>query len=172
MKKYLKFSGIVALVFALVAFILMMACKSIIHVDNSGTWYSGIAAIFAGGKASALGFEGDFDGKLAWTALIAWILILAAMVIILAGIILPLLKVKALDKFAGVLNLVAVCALVVGGILLFFTKPAFLGANDVDADNFKYWKLGGGFVVAGILAIIGGCFAILPAAFDFVGKKK
>ena len=169
MKKYLKYSGIVALVFALVAFILLMACKCIIHVDNSGTWYSGISAVFGGGKGAIAGFEGDANAKLAWVALIGWISILVAMIILLAGIILPLLKVKALDKFAGILNLVAVIALLVGGILVFFTVPAFAAANDLTAEN---WKLGGGFVAAGILAIIGGCFAILPAAVDFIGKKK
>lgn len=176
MKKYLKYSGIVALVFALVAFILLMAAHSVVYADNTANWYSGISAVFGGGTAqiSIAGWSnsGSVDAKLAWPALIGWISILVAMIILLAGIILPLLKVKVLDKFAGVLNLVAVAALVTAGILIFFTEPAFGAANEWSEESIKAWTLGGGYIAAGILAILGGCFAILPAAVDFIGKKK
>ena len=176
MKKYLKFSGLVALVFALVAFILLMASHSVVYAENHANWYSGISAVFGGGTAqiSIGGWSnsGSVDAKLAWPALIGWISILVAMVILLLGVILPLLKVKALEKFAGVLNLVAVCALVAGGILVFFTEPAFGAANEWSEDSIKAWTFGGGYIAAGILSIVGGCFAILPAAVDFIGKKK
>ena len=170
MKKYLKFAGAVAFVIGLVAFILLMATHSLVAKENSGTWFSGISAIFGGGKASALGFEGDSEAKLAWTALIAWILELVALLILCAGVVLPLLKVKALDKFAGILNLVAVIALVLAGILTFLTVPVFGAANDWS--DTKDWLLGAGWVVSGILAIVGGAVAILPAVVDFLGKKK
>ena len=174
MKKFLKFAGAVAFVFALVAFILLMATHSVVYADNTANWYSGLAAIFGKGTAQVniMGWSnsGDFDGKLAATALIGWILILVAMIILLAGVLLPLLKVKALDKFAGLLNLVAVCALVTAGILVFFTVPAFAAANEWNSADG--WTLGAGFIVAGILAILGGLIAILPAAVDFIGKKK
>lgn len=116
--------------------------------------------------------SGAVDAKLAWPALIGWILVLVAMIILLAGVVLPLLKVKALDKFAGVLNLVAVASLVTAGILIFFTEPAFGAANEWSEDAIKAWTLGGGYIAAGILAIVGGALAILPAAVDFIGKKK
>jgi hypothetical protein len=116
--------------------------------------------------------SGAVDAKLAWPALIGWILILVAMIILCAGVVLPLLKVKALDKFAGVLNLVAVGSLVAAGILIFFTEPAFGAANEWSSDAIKAWTLGGGYIAAGILAIVGGALAILPAAVDFIGKKK
>ena len=169
MKKVLKFAGLAACVLALVAFILLMATKSLVLKDNSGTWYSGISAVFGGGKGAVLGYEGDSNAKLAWTALLAWIFELVGMIILALGVILPLLKVKALDKFAGVLNLAAVALLVTAGVLTFFTVPAFAGANDLKAEN---WNLGAGFIVAGILAILGGLVAIAPAAVDFLGKKK
>ena len=176
MKKFLKFSGIVALVFALVAFILLMAAHSVVYADNTANWYSGISAVFGNGTAQVdiMGWSksGSVDAKLAWPALIGWILMLVAMVIILLGIVLPLVKVKALDKFAGVLNLVAVGALVTAGILVFFTEPAFGAANEWSEEAIKAWTLGGGYVAAGILSIIGGAVAILPAAVDFIGKKK
>ena len=41
MKKYLKYSGIVALVFALVAFILLMAAHSVVYADNTPSASSG-----------------------------------------------------------------------------------------------------------------------------------
>ena len=176
MKKYLKYSGIVALVFALVAFILLMAAHSVVYADNPANWYSGISAVFGNGTAQidVMGWSksGAVDAKLAWTALIGWILILVAMIIILAGVILPLLKIKVLEKFAGVLNLVAVGALVTAGILIFFTEPAFGAANEWSEEAIKAWTLGGGYIAAGILSIVGGAIAILPAAFDFIGKKK
>lgn len=166
MKKYLKFAGAVAFVFALVAFILLMATPGVKHVvGNSEYKFAGTLVLF-GGKQDYISYD------LAWTGLIAWILNIVAMLILCAGVVLPLLKVKALDKFAGVLNLVAVIALVAGGILLFFSAPAFGGANGADSDALKYYHLGAGWVVAGILAIVGGAIAILPAAVDFLGKKK
>ena len=176
MKKFLQFSGIIALVLGLVAFILLMASHSVVYADNTANWYSGISAVFGGGTAqvSIAGWSnsGSVNAKLAWPALIGWILILVAMIILLAGVVLPLLKVKALEKFAGVLNLVAVAALVTAGILVFFTEPAFGAANEWSEESIKAWTLGGGYIAAAILAILGGVVAILPAAVDFVGKKK
>ena len=176
MKKALKFSGLAALVFALVAFILLMASHSVVYADNTANWYSGISAVFGNGTAQVdvMGWSksGAVDAKLAWPALIGWILILVAMIILCAGVVLPLLKVKALDKFAGVLNLVAVGSLVAAGILIFFTEPAFGAANEWSEESIKAWTLGGGYIAAGILAIVGGALAILPAAVDFIGKKK
>ena len=160
MKKFLKFAGAVAFVLALVAFILMMATPAAFYqVGSNKLEYSGIAAIF-----------GNDDYKLAWSALLAWIFVLVAMLILCAGVVLPLLKVKALDKFAGVLNLTAVALLVVGGIFAFITLEAFKGANNLL--DPKGWQMGAGYVVAGILALVGGIVAILPAAVDFLGKKK
>ena len=76
MKKVLKFAGLAACVLALVAFILLMAAHSLVLDGNSGTWYSGISAVFGGGKAALAGYEGDSSAKLAWTALLAWIFVL------------------------------------------------------------------------------------------------
>lgn len=167
MKKYLKFSGIVAALFAIVAFILLMATTGVFYkYGNTQYNYEGTVVLFGAEKETWLGTTKIAPAA---TGLIGWILIMAALVIILLGIILPLLKVKALDKFAGVLNLVAVIALIVAGVLLFFSKGAFCSANEWNADDAH---LGAGWIVAGILAILGGCFAILPAAFDFIGKKK
>ena len=168
MKKYLKYSGIVACLFALVAFILFMATTGVFYkYGNTQYNYPGTTVLFGATGQTWLGTETHIN--LAWTGLVGWILIIVAMLILAAGIVLPLLKVKALDKYAGILNLVAVCALVAAGILLFCSRAAFCGANNWDTDGAN---LGAGWVIAGILSILGGVCAVLPAAVAFVGGKK
>lgn len=174
MKTFLKFSGIIAFVLGLVAFILLLATVGVtFKYEGALVSASGEAAgttVLFGKTEKIMGVE--VVTKAAPTALIAWILIIVALIILCLGVVLPLLKVKALEKFAGLLNLVAVIALVVAGILLFFTVLGFTGANKVDSDAVKYYHLGAGWVVAAILAILGGVVAILPAASAFIGKKK
>ena len=183
MKKFLQFAGIISLALAAVGFILMMATHAMEYaasnsIANASGWYSGVAVIFGKGpyevSGSILGIggtgQGTFEGTLAWNALLGWIFALAAMIILLLGVVLPLLKINALQKFAGLLNLIAVGLLVVGGIFLFFTVPAFGAANEWD--NTNNWALGAGWVVAAILYILAGAVAIAPAAANFLAKKK
>ena len=172
MKKFLQFAGLISAVLAIAAFIFMMAGNALVYKASESTTYTvgGIRAIFGGEEQGLLT---TVEIKPAATALIAWILILAAVIILVAGVILPLLKVTALEKVAGLLNLIAVCALVVGGILLFFTQPVFNAANESSLGTlYDDYKLSFAFVFAAILAIAGGVIAILPAAMDFMGKKK
>lgn len=174
MKKVLKYAGICAFVFALVAFILMLACPSLVYPLEKGDdlTVSGTLGIFGGVAASLdLGIFGKAEATYAatWSAVIAFVLLVVAMVILLAGFLLPLFKVHALDKVAGILNLVAVFALLVAGILIFIEVPCFAGANfDGKADG---WTLGAGWVIAGILGIVGAVVAVIPTVFDFLGKK-
>ena len=164
MKKVLKYSGIISLILAAIAFILMMATNAVIQGSGSVQVVTpGTTAIF--GKSGTL-----VDTKPSVLALLGWILILVGLIIVLLGVFLPLLKVSALEKFAGILNLVAVICFVLGGIFMFLVVPTFYGANDVDVPNNA--SIGAGWVIGGILAIAGGVFAILPAAMDFIGKKK
>ena len=171
MKKILQFAGLISAVLAIVAFILLLAGKALVYETSSAQYFvSGTRALFGGKEETILGTA---EYKPAATALIAWILVLVAIIILVAGVVLPLLKVNALEKVAGLLNLVAVCALVVGGILLFFTQPVFNAANETALGTiYDDYKLGAAYVIAAILAILGGVVAILPAAMDFIGKKK
>ena len=163
MKKLLKYSGFISLVLVVVAFILMMATNSVIVGSGNHTiCYSGVNAIF-GNKDSLLAPNPSV------LALLAWIFILVGLVIVLLGIILPLLKVHALEKFAGVLNLVAVLLFVVAGVFMFIVVPTFASANSWPSTNDVH--IGAGWVIGGILSILGGVVAILPAAADFLGKK-
>lgn len=173
MKNVLKYSGIISLILVAIAFILMMATpSSSTDVLGSTVSFGGTIAIF-GGKDLPLaqsGLIGATSAKPAVLGLLAWILILVGMIIVLLGIILPLLKVNALEKFAGILNLVAVICFVIGGIFMFIVVPSFFSAQGVNVPDKT--AIGAGWVIGGILAIAGGVFAILPAAMDFIGKKK
>lgn len=169
MKKVLQFAGLISLVLGVVAFILMMATPAVIQplVGDTQTVYAGTTAIFGKTESTILG---DVVTKPSVLALIGWILILVAMIIVALGVILPLFKVKALEKFSGILDIVALACFVVGGIFMFLVVPTFYAANEWDvADNTQ---IGAGWVIGGIIAIIAGAFAILPAAAAFFGKKK
>jgi hypothetical protein len=168
MKKALKYSGIVALLLAIVAFILMMVTNAIIQTSGSlQVVTAGTTAIFGKTEHGALV---DVVYKPSVLALIGWILALVGMLILCLGVVLPLLKVKALDKFAGLLNLIAVACLVVAGVFCFLVVPTYFAANDADVPSNA--AIGAGWVIAGIVYILAGCCAIAPAAADFLGKKK
>ena len=169
MKKVLQFAGLISLVLGVVAFILMMATPAVIQplVGDTQTVYAGTTAIFGKTESTILG---DVVTKPSALALIGWILLLIGMIIVALGVILPLFKVKALEKFSGILDIVALACFVVGGIFMFLVVPTFYAANEWDvADNTQ---IGAGWVIGGIVAIVAGAFAILPAAAAFFGKKK
>ena len=171
MKKFLKYSGICAAILALVAFILMLATPAILY-DGQDVVAQGTTVIF--GKTTttnAIITTVKSHTDLAWSALLAWIFVMVSLIILLCGVILPALKVKALEKFAGLLNLCAVVLLVVAGIFMFITTPVFFAANGVDSVPDKC-ALGAGWIIGGILALAAGIVAILPAVADFLGKKK
>ena len=172
MKNVLKFSGAIAFVLGLVAFILMMATNSIVSLgDNLSGFYSGTAALFGNGSYKLASGGGslvlDFSGTLAWNALLGWIFTICGLLLTCFGLILPFLKNKTLDKFAGLLNLIGVALFAVGGVLLFFTVPAFAAANDVNLDK---WGLGAGWVIAGILYLVAAGFAALPVVAQILKK--
>lgn len=163
MKAFLKFAGLIAAVLALVAFILMLACDALsCRIGNVDYLVPGTRAVF--------GSSGNFvDYAPAATALIAFILVIVAILILVLNFVMPLLKVKAFEKVGKILNFVAIGALVVAGILLFFTKAAFSGANN---NAFDDYSLTFGYVFAAILLLLGGIVAFLPTAFALTSKKK
>ena len=169
MKKVLQFAGLISLVLGVVAFILMMATPAVIQplVGDTQTVYAGTTAIFGKTESTILG---DVVTKPSALALIGWILLLIGMIIVALGVILPLFKVKALEKFSGVLEIAACAALVVAGIFMFLVVPTFYAANEWDVGDKT--QIGAGWVIGGIIAIAAGAFAILPAAAAFFGKKK
>lgn len=172
MKKFLKFSGIIAAALALVGFILLIACHGIVGKDDpAGNWYSAGAVLFGNGPAKVTAFwvfTGTFEGQASGAALVAWIFSLVALLALIVGVLLPLLKVKVSDKVAGLVNLCAVVLMITAGILVFFTVPSWMGSNGYNSDG---WGLSAGYVIAAILYIASGAVAICPAVVDFLGKK-
>ena len=164
MKKFLKYSGLCSLALALVAFILMMATPAIVSTNSDGA-VKGTIAIFGGTEA--------IWGPLAITykaspmALIGWILGLAGLLVVLAGVVLPLLKIKALEKFSGILSLVAIGLFVAAGVFLFFTVPAFSAATNGGYDD---WTLGAGWIIGAILYLVAAAFAALPVVAQILKK--
>lgn len=175
MKTLLKYSGFISLVLVVVAFILMMSTNAIVIpyelLGNKGQYtVAGTTAIFGATGTLDLGFTTlTSNTNPSVLALLGWIFMVVGLVIVLCGIVLPLLKIKVLEKFAGLLNLVAVLLFVVAGVFMFIVVPTFFGANNMDVPANA--AVGAGWVIGAILAIAGGAFAILPAAADFLSKK-
>ena len=172
MKKLLPFAGFCAAVLGIVALILVLATKSVGLSSNvtDTQWASGIQGLFGQPKT-----DSQSEIKATVGAVIAFILVIVGLVLALLASLLPMLK-KA-ENIAGFLGLGASVALVIAGILLFCEVPMYCGAQGVDVSGstlgltYKY-VLGGGWVVAGILAVVGGGVAFLPSLFAFLAKKK
>ena len=177
MKKVLQFAGLISLVLAAVAFILMLATPAVAVkiTDDTSRFVKGSVALFGSKETTTLDL-GIINAsttsvtKPSILALIGFILLLVGLAIVLLGVILPLLKVNALEKFAGVLNLVALVCFVLAGVFMFLVVPTFYAANEWDVP--KNASIGIGWVIGGIVAILAGAFAILPAAAAFICKKK
>ncbi|OPZ37462.1 MAG: hypothetical protein BWY98_00121 [Tenericutes bacterium ADurb.BinA155] len=161
MKKLLPFAGFCATVLGIVALILIMATKSVGYINgNISYWYSGLIGLFGGTQdnASYAGTPG---------AIIAFVLLIVGIIAACAASLLPLLK--KFVNLAGWFGLVGCACLIIAGILIFCEVPMFNGAVQPILEGNK---LGGGWVVAGILAIVGGAVALLPSLFAFLAKKK
>ena len=172
MKKVLKFAGAISLLLTIAAMILMMATPAVSYTVKAGSkedtsFISGVVGIFGGTDA---GYAAP------WAGLIGWILVLVAVLLLVLGILIPIIKVKSLTKFAGLINICAVCCLVVAGVFMFLEKSAWVAANGDISFSLGglasgTYGLGAGWVIGAILAIAAGVFAILPAAADFLSKK-
>ena len=172
MKKVLQFAGIISLALAVIAFILFMATPGVAlknSLTDQTSYYAGTTVIF-GSKGTIAGLIAT-ETKPSALALLAWIFILVGLLAECVSVVLPLLKVKALEKFSVIFD-IAVCVLfVLAGIFAFIVVPTFYAANGVDSVPSGA-SIGAGWVIGGILAIAAGAFAILPAAAKFIGGKK
>ena len=179
MKKVLKFAPLCALLLALVAMILLLATNGLTYAGEVGGqkltgFYSASAVMFGQGKyqAAAAGVGSltvNFDGKGAWNAVLAFIFVIVGLVALLVSSLMVFVKIKVLEKFSGLIALVAAGLLLVAGIFVFFTKGAFSAANDYG--EMQNWGLGAGWVVAAILSILAGVVSAFPAVLALVEKK-
>ena len=175
MKKVLQFAGIISLALGVIAFVLFLATPGIVlKSGNSQYNYPGTTVLFGSKEAvTVLGFDTGATAvtKPSVLALVGWILLIVGLLIVLAGVVLPLLKVKALEKYSVILNIAACVLFVLAGIFAFIVLPTFYSANGYDSVP-DYASIGAGWVIGGILAILAGLFAVLPAAASFVNKGK
>ena len=153
MKKFLEISGFVALLVAIVGFVLMMATPAIVTKD-ADVLITGTEAIF-----------GSKYTEPATLALLAWIFGLLAILVLAAALILPLLKVKVLDKYIGFINLGICLFFVLVGIFMFCVRASWANSNI----NAGY--IGAGWVIGGILFFVAGGVLMLPAILSLVKKK-
>ena len=148
MKQFLKFSAFIAFGLAFLAFILMLATDALTIAGY-------------GAKGTDVMFGKD-PAKAAALPLIGWILIVLGVVFLAVDIVLALLKKDFLAKHAKVVNVVLALLFILGGVFAFLAVPSFVSANGgVDPG----YKLGGGFVAAGILAILAGALCLVKALF-------
>ncbi len=164
MKKYLKYSGIAAAVVALVGWILIMACPAVKFSAST------IIGTFKGQVEGTAAIFGNEDAKLAAAGLIAWLFTTIAFLALVAAFVLPFFKINVLDKFAGAINLGALALLLASGICAFCIKASWMSANGVS--NGSNLSIGAGWVIGGILLVIAGALAILPAVFAFIDSNK
>lgn len=171
MKTFLKYSGFLAAVIAVVGFILMMTTPAFAYFPKNGDplYLTSTEALF-GADTYLIVKTGHTNAV--WSATLGWVLAIVGVIALLLGVILPLLK---LNKFAGLLNLIALCALVLGGVFVFISQPCTwtpaIEKAEPQAIN-KDFGLNATWVIAGILYIAAGILAIFPAAMDFIGGKK
>ena len=170
MKKILPYTGVIAALLAIVPFILIMTTPITIYqttVFGATVTYEfqGIIALFGGVQKGILGTDVEF--VLSPDALVSWILLMVGIVLLLAAFFLPLAKVQAVQRFAGLMNLVAALVLVVGGVMLFLAKNDFLSVNELGTDGYQATA---GWIISGILALAAGVCATVPSIADFVEK--
>lgn len=175
MKKVLKFAPLCALLLALVAFILLLAGEALVHdyelLGKFHDYYSGPAVIFGSGTYVVANVKDTLaDAKGAWNAILSFIFMIVALVVLLVSSVMVFVKIKALEKFGGIIALVAGGLLLVAGIFLFFSKGAFASANDAE-NLLKDYNLGAAWIVSAILAILGGVASACPAILALVEKK-
>ena len=170
MKTFLKYSGFLAAVIAVVGFILMMTTPAFAYFpkDSDPLYITSTQALF-GEDTFALGLKTGHINAV-WSATLGWILAIVGVVALICGVILPLLK---LEKFAGLVNLIALCALVIGGVFVFISQPCTWtpSISNEPTNAYSNYGLNATWIIAAILYIAAGAIAILPAAMDLFGGK-
>ncbi|MBR3266769.1 MAG: hypothetical protein IKI55_01365 [Bacilli bacterium] len=175
MKTFLKYSGFLAAAIAVVGFILMMATPAFAYFPKNGDpqYLTGTQAIFGEEVKGSISIITINAGHInaVWSATLAWILAMVGVIALLLGVILPLLK---LNKFAGLINIIALCSLVIAGIFVFISQPCTFTLNGASepSNAFSDYGLNATWIIVAILYIAAGVLAALPAAVDFLGGKK
>ena len=164
MNRFLKLSIFCSLFLSVIAFILMLATKSMILVtmDIPDIDIKGTDAIFGMNMAYSI------TPNRAPLAFAAWILSIVGILFTLICIVWPLLGGKVYQRYMGIQKaLVAIC-FILAGIFIFNTMASYKSSNpSFDIDDYA---LGGGWIASAILFLLSGILAAIPAFFD-IGMK-
>ena len=150
---------------AVVALVLLMATPGVKYslstliggVENP---IAGIACIFG---------SSDPKVNLTWTGLLSFIFI--AVAILLLCVLCVFLVTKKKFAFANLCKIIIAGLLIAAGVFVFFTVPAFTGANGDGSfaagsiANAKY-SIGAGWVIGAIVSIAAGAIAGVEVALD------
>lgn len=145
---------------AVVALVLLMATPGVFHQDPLfGTKdVAGIRVIFGGDNLN-----------LTWSGLLAFIFIAVAIVLLMVLCALEVAKKKF--ALANLCKIVIAGLLVAAGVFVFFTVPAFTGANgdysvNIAGNALSAYGLGAGWIIGAIVAIAAGAVAGVEVALD------
>ena len=168
--------------------IILLPTTPIVEYHNGNNWITISGGLFGGGT-QIIGIDGgtissDANSTLASTGLAGWLLMFPSLLfgaglIILSAFAWIFSKRIETNKTVKTVFTILILAmsvgafvmLLAGGVLVLFSFPVFWQANS-RGGNTDHWHLGVGWIFAGILAILAGCLAILPATLDFIGSKK
>ena len=190
LEKFLPFAGICGAALVLAAFILLLATNGVVYnytttalltgeVTNHSVDFTGNMVLFGGAFVTQLplGFSWTQPVAASAVAMIAWIIVAAALAVLIVTFALSMAKVKIVLRLAGLLNLGAAAALIVGGVLLFFVTGDMIAQNQDLFDNLDSLfagkaALGTGWLVAAILSFVGALVAAIPGGLELFGNLK
>ena len=159
MKNFLKYNGICAAILGVISFILLL-CTKAIKSDTVLEDIKGEDALF-GYKYGLVEYDGSKAG------LFGFIILLIAIIVLIVGIILPAIN-KHFKNVSVLLNLIAACALILAGILIFCTKNSWYDVNkDLLLSAKSAFDLSVTYAISGGLSIAAGAIALLPAVANF-----
>lgn len=185
MKKFLKISGILAILIAIVALVLVMLTPALEYVGNNSTYtVSGTTLIFGATQNISMSIpllgsislgERHINGSA--FALIGFILGCVGIVALIIGTFVSFSKENGSRKASILFHLIGLGSFIVAGILMLAAQPIFSSANSFEVygskvEIYKDFKLTFTWVLSSILIILAGVLAIFPVFKSSVKKKK
>ena len=188
MKKILLISTVLTVLIGIALLIMLPVSHSMIQTGLNGTkWYNGAAPIFASGivgdtpvketllvKATTKAFEGN----LAWTALVGWLLIMLATILTALSLVLLLFKSRKARNASNILKFVSTVFFAAAGIMLLFTVRVFAEAQvslkkDYAETFIKSYKLSSAWITSAILSMVCGAVLVAPYILKlFISEKE
>ena len=155
MKTVLKFAGVISLVAGIVALILF--------ITTPGLSYTASSQILGGASSTQVAGQNLIFGgeniEVNWAGLGLFIALVCGLVLLFCGFVLPLANVKPVKKFTGLINFLAACCLIAAGVF------------DLGSIAKGEYTITFTWIIAAIVSIAGGVFALLPSVANLSGKK-